>query len=130
MDVIVCLDDKGGMLFNKRRQSRDSAVFEDMKSYLFAPLAIDAFSEKLIAETGIDYEVKVPEKEDVFFLENIALDGFADKIDRVIIYKWNRVYPSDFKFSLDLAKEGFLLKETKDIVGTSHEKITREVYAK
>ena len=30
MKVIVCIDDNGGMLFNKRRQSRDRKVLEDI----------------------------------------------------------------------------------------------------
>ena len=32
MDVIVCLDEKNGMLFHGRRQSRDRRVLEDMYS--------------------------------------------------------------------------------------------------
>lgn len=28
MNVIVCVDDNNGMLFNKRRQSRDKAVID------------------------------------------------------------------------------------------------------
>ena len=31
MRVIVFLDDKNGMLFNKRRQSRDQAVLEEIQ---------------------------------------------------------------------------------------------------
>ena len=30
MRVIVCLDDRNGMLFNRRRQSRDRRVVEDI----------------------------------------------------------------------------------------------------
>ena len=30
MDVFVCLDDRGGMFFNHRRQSRDRQVIQDM----------------------------------------------------------------------------------------------------
>ena len=30
MEVIVCVDDHNGMLFNHRRQSRDQAVIADM----------------------------------------------------------------------------------------------------
>ena len=33
MTVFICLDDKNGMLFNHRRQSRDKAVIEDMLSF-------------------------------------------------------------------------------------------------
>ncbi len=128
MDIIVCLDDKGGMLFNKRRQSKDRAVLEDMKGCLSAPLTIDAFSEKLFADTGIDYRVGEPEESGVFFAENVKISEIVDTCTRIVIYKWNRIYPSDFKFDIDLPKEGFVLKSTKDFAGTSHEKITREIY--
>ena len=30
MNLIVCLDDSGGMRFNKRRQSRDSLLIKDL----------------------------------------------------------------------------------------------------
>ena len=30
MTIFVCIDDKNGMLFNHRRQSRDEAVLKDM----------------------------------------------------------------------------------------------------
>ena len=30
MNIIVCLDDNQGMLFNKRRQSKDRQVLEDI----------------------------------------------------------------------------------------------------
>ena len=34
MEIIVCLDDYGGMLFNSRRQSRDRLLIEDIISNL------------------------------------------------------------------------------------------------
>ena len=30
MKLIVCLDDKNGMMFNKRRQSRDRVLIENV----------------------------------------------------------------------------------------------------
>ncbi len=127
MDVIVCLDDKGGMLFNGRRQSKDRAVFEDIKTYLEKTLLIDAFSEKLVKESGIPYEI-CESSDGVFFAENRRIGELLNDCGRIIIYKWNRVYPSDFHFDVDLEKEGFSLVQTKDFTGNSHEKITREIY--
>ena len=31
MNIIVCLDDKNGMMFNKRRQSQDKLLRSDIK---------------------------------------------------------------------------------------------------
>ena len=34
MNVIVCLDDKNGMLFNKRRQSQDKILRLNIKEFI------------------------------------------------------------------------------------------------
>lgn len=126
MEIIVCLDDRGGMLFNNRRQSKDGAVLADIKARLSGVLTIDAFSEKLISQAGIPYEIKKPEGDCVFFAENVSVGEIIPRCTRVVIYKWNRAYPFDLKFDADLAE--FSLKESTEFAGTSHDKITREVY--
>ena len=51
MTVFVCIDDRGGMLFNKRRQSRDSKVIEDVvRTVGDGVLYISDFSELLFSE--------------------------------------------------------------------------------
>lgn len=130
MDVIVCLDDKGGMMFNNRRQSKDRAVFDDIKALGYGTVMIDAFSEKLFADSGIAVKVGEPEGGDVFFAENRRIGELLYRCGRIIIYKWNRVYPSDFNFDIDLEKEGFALVQTKEFAGNSHDKITREIYVR
>ena len=48
MDVFVCLDDRNGMLFNHRRQSRDREVIQDMLDSLDGkPLYIRPYSQVL-----------------------------------------------------------------------------------
>ncbi|MFR4122966.1 MAG: hypothetical protein ACLT0W_12285 [Clostridium sp.] len=44
----------------------------------------------------------------------------------MILYKWNRVYPADQYFAMDLS--GWKLVETVEFPGSSHEKITEERY--
>ena len=48
------------------------------------------------------------------------------QVDSVILYKWNRVYPADQYFAMDLS--GWKLVETVEFPGSSHEKITEERY--
>ena len=60
------------------------------------------------------------------FVENIALQPSLHKIDAVYRFKWNRDYPSDFKFDLDLTQ--WHLTEITEFVGNSHKNITMEVY--
>ena len=55
MNLYICLDDRNGLRFNKRRQSRDTAVLEDIRSRLTGDLLIEPFSEKLIREAEIPY---------------------------------------------------------------------------
>ena len=127
MTLYICLDDRNGLKFNNRRQSRDSAVLEDIRSQLTGSLLIDSFSEKLIREAGIPY-VLSPETAEDFFAEDIPSDEILGKTSKLVIYRWNRHYPSDVRWEPDLAGMGFILTETTEFAGTSHEKITREVY--
>jgi len=124
--LYICLDDRNGLRFNHRRQSRDSAVLEDIRSRLTGPLGIGACSETLIREAGIPYTLTQDTSD--FFAEDIPSEEILEKTGTVVIYRWNRLYPSDVKWEPDLGALGFSLRETSDFPGTSHGKITREVY--
>ena len=133
MIAVICLDDNNGMLFNNRRQSRDKILIEDLiKSSNGNKILINEFSKLLFV--GFENLVEVSDtflcdakENNICFIENVDLTEFEDKIDRLIIYKWNRVYPADFYFTLDLSKYKFT--EATDFKGNSHDKITKEVYA-
>ena len=129
MTLYICLDDRNGLQFNKRRQSRDSAVLEDIRSQCAGNLLIEPFSEKLIQEVEIPY-VLPPETAENYFAENTPSKEVLENTNKLVIYRWNRHYPSDIRWEPDLTALGFLLKETTEFPGTSHEKITREVYEK
>ena len=130
MTVYVCLDDRGGLLFNGRRLSRDAVQLADMAAE--GPLCVDVFSEKLVASAGIPYtlaEETLP-ADCRFFLENRDPDAVLPLAERVVIYRWNRQYPSDVRWEGTPADYGFSLTETSEFPGKSHEKITKEVYVK
>ena len=132
MTIYVCLDDNDGMLFNKRRQSRDVRILEDMQTQLPGVLTIDPFSEKLIGAAGIPYVLAgetLPEDAH-FFLENRPASEVAAQADQVVLYRWNRVYPADVHWDVDLSAEGFCLQGTSEFPGKSHETITKEVYTR
>lgn len=135
MTLYVCLDDKNGLLFNRRRQSRDAAVLADIRSGLPEVLTIAPFSEKLMAEAQMPY-VLAPELPDSlapdahFFLETNASKDLICSASTVVIYRWNRRYPADTYWEIDLTECGFALQETGEFPGKSHEKITKEVYTK
>lgn len=133
MNVIICLDDNNGMLFNNKRQSRDKAllsdIFCDLKDEM---LFITEFSEKLMAEYSdriiICESVSKLENGKWFFCENVDLTAFADKIEKLVVYKWNRVYPADFNCSLDFSL--FNLESESDFEGNSHSVITKQIFSK
>lgn len=127
MTLYICLDDRNGLQFNHRRQSRDAAVLEDIRRQLTGDLLIEPFSEKLIREAQIPY-VLPPETAVDFFAENVPTEEILEKTRKIVIYRWNRHYPSDITWEPDLTSLGFAFRETMEFPGTSHEKITREVY--
>ena len=131
MILIVCIDDEGGLLFNHRRVSRDTALMEEMGSYVGERLWIQPFSEKLVKEMGLPYRVSEKllteaQRGDYCFVENLALEPYRDQIEQLIVYHWNRKYPSDFK--IDLSLRDFTLLSTTEFKGKAHEKITKEIY--
>ena len=130
MKVIICVDDKLGMLFNNRRQSRDAKVLEDIFK-MTEKLRIHPFSDKLFSDytEQVDADEEFLQKADegeACFVENQHIAPYIDKIEQIILYKWNRKYPSDFK--LDLELQEWKLMEAVEFEGSSHERITREIY--
>ncbi len=129
MNVAVCIDDNCGMLFNSRRQSRDRILIEDfLRTAENNRVFIRSFSEKLFTDMNVsvnDNCLDEAEENDFCFVEDECILPFSQKIRKLIIYKWNRVYPSDFCFEMP---DGFTLTETFEFQGSSHEKITREIY--
>ncbi len=135
MIVIVCVDERNGMMFNHRRQSRDSLVCRDIFGECAGKkLYMSVYSGKLFEEMdGVQIEIsedflKQAGKEDVCFVEDMEMSGFEDQIQEVIVYKWNRRYPADRYFSVDLSDGAWELIRTEEFEGSSHERITKEVY--
>ena len=136
MTVIVCIDDRGGMLFNKRRVSRDCLVIADIEKEVGdGILYISDFSEALFVESDIS-ALSVSEplsaagKGDFVFIENFGLKDKIKQIEKLIIYKWNRRYPSDFSLDINPDESEFYIISTSDFKGHSHDKITKEIYVK
>lgn len=131
MKLIFCIDKKNGTMFGGKRQSRDKILYENilakvndsrlwMSSYS-APL-FSGESEILIDD---NYEAKA-EENDYCFIEDKGYQ--INECKEIIIYKWNRLYPSDKTLNIDLKANGFKLTSKRDFKGNSHEKITEEIY--
>lgn len=130
MNLIICLDDNKGMLFNNRRQSRDSVVTERVLALAEEKkLLMNSYSAKLFPLDSItvdeDFLLNAESVDFCFAEQKIeSLEG----VNALYLFLWNRKYPSDVKFGFDLKEEGFSIDSTEEFVGSSHEKITLEVY--
>ena len=51
---------------------------------------------------------------------------YERQIKEITVFHWNRVYPADLTFPIDLTQ--WRLEQTVEFPGHSHEKITMEVY--
>ena len=78
---------------------------------------------------------EMPKKNTMCFLESSAdIFEYAKLITKVTLYRWDKDYPADDKFDIDAfwAEKSYskieCLSELSTFPGTSHEKITKEVY--
>ena len=137
MKVIVCVDDRNGMMFNGRRQSRDRVLREHILGLAGGTkLWMNRYSARQFQDEMCD-NICV---DDAFlsrasageycFVESDRLLPFEKRIEEIRVFRWNRVYPSDVKLDLDPADRGWQRVETGEFSGSSHEKITEEVYRK
>lgn len=129
MRVMICLDDNGGMQFNGRRQSRDRAVVADMLATATGNLRMTAATATLFADAAervlvTDTPLAGAGADDTCVVEAPPLAGAP--IDKLIVYRWNRVYPADRH--LDISLENWTLESAHEFAGYSHEKITKEVW--
>lgn len=138
MIAILCLDDCGGMLFNHRRQSRDRVLVEDICSAVGnSVLWIRPFSESLFPKESFP-SLRIHENallqagtNEFCFLEDLKITPeHCMRMEKIILYRWNRHYPGDLFFDLNLSALGFCLQEKKDFEGSSHPQITKEVWSK
>ena len=126
MTVIVWAGKNGEMLFNKRRCSRDKAVVDEILSAFGQQLCVSEYSAPLfdgcrvisdLAEVG----------DGVLFLEDLPLSPALLQTEKLIVYRFDRVYPADVRLEIP---QNFTLTENTEFSGFAHEKITREVYTK
>lgn len=136
MNIIVAVDDDYGMLFHNRRQSKDCALRKKIESLVQGKtLWMNAFSRKQFEEENIAYSVaedflNQAGQGEYCFVEDQSLLPKKEEVEELILFRWNRKYPSDFKLDLIPEKCGFHCTKTEEFVGNSHEKITLEQWIK
>lgn len=95
---------------------------------------MNAYSRKQFTEENAD-QIQVEEDflskagtGEFCFVENADISAYLDQIEEICLYKWNRDYPADTYFPVDLGV--WKCVETVEFAGSSHEKITREKYVR
>ena len=123
-------------MFNHRRQSRDRTVIADIAEMIGEKnLYICSYSASLFGDGTVTTNVRedfldVAKDGDWCFVENQSVSPYAEKIETVVVYRWNRHYPSDLYFDLDPESCGFCLVDRAEFSGYSHEKITKETFTR
>ena len=131
MQVIITVENRNGMLVNHRRVSRDQKISERILAYCKEKrLWMNAYSAKLFENNP---QIRVSEtfleqKDAICFVEDQDVTPYLPEIDTIILFHWNRDYPADFFFTVDLSEWNRIHQE--EFAGKSHEKITMEVYKK
>ena len=136
MKLIVCLDDRGGLSFNDRRQSRDRALIADLlctvqgEPLYLTPYSLplfedypDAAKQLRVTDTPL---ASVPHGAYCFW--ELSVPPTDGRVSEWIVYRWNRHYPADR--TLSLPTDGYELVECYDFAGSSHERITKERHIK
>ena len=135
MKVIVAVDDDNGMMFNHRRQSQDRLLREHMlviaeKSNLW----INEYSSKQFESNdkihvSNDFMNEASEG-DYCFVEDQMISQFENKIEEMIIFKWNRRYPGDVFLDFFPVEHNMKCVRNEDFAGSSHDKISMEVWVR
>ncbi len=137
MNIIVCVDDNYGMMFNNRRQSQDRVLREHILSLSSrSRLWINHYTEKQFSQDSNSAEHLNVDDDfldkaapgEYCFVEDAPVASYESNTEKIILFKWNRKYPGDFHFDIDLSGKGWKLTSSEDFPGFSHEKITMEVY--
>lgn len=133
MIILAFVDDNMGTMFNHRRQTRDKKVIERILNLEVDKVYVSNYTAKLF--NNLPHTEKIIVDDDMLdnasddaicIVEGQDLTAYKDRINGIILYKWNKVYPSDIRLGIDLSV--FTLVHTCDFEGYSHEKITEEFY--
>lgn len=129
MILAVCVGDRLGLRFGGRRQSKDYAVRRRLLELSGGQLRMSEYSARQFEESvysGADY-LSGAKPGDWCFAEDREYLDHAGSIERIVLMRWNRHYPADEYFEFP---GKWALVRSEDFPGSSHEKITMEVYVR
>ncbi len=133
MNIILCIDKNGGMSFCGKRQSQDRVLREKIFEISSAGrLLMNSYSAKQFENNeGIVVDevfLNNANQGDFCFVEDKEIS--AENVEAFYVFNWNRKYPADLFFNVDLKAEGFKKIKKEEFQGNSHDKITLEIYSR
>lgn len=103
MKLIAIVDDNYGMMFNNRRQSKDSVLIDRIAELSKdSKLWVSMYTRSLFPHNTnivLSQNFGQADKEDYCFVEDDKVSDIKEHIDIIYLYRWNRVYPSDINIS-------------------------------
>ena len=137
MILIAAADDSYGMMFNHRRQSQDRVLRQRMLELTAGhTLWMNAYSTKQFAkDTAPNIRISEAFLDEAHtgeycFIEDMAALPYEAKVEKIVLYRWNRAYPGDFYFDIPLEAHGWKSVQATDFPGSSHACITEEQWIK
>ena len=133
MNIIVCIDKSGGMSFCGKRQSQDRVLREKVLEITNGSrLLMNSYSAKQFENPEsiiVDEDfLNNANQGDFCFVEDKEIS--SENVESFYIFNWNRKYPEDLFFEVDLKAEGFKKIKKDEFQGNSHDKITLEIYSR
>lgn len=130
MKLILCKEDQNGLMFFGKRLSMDAALRQKI-------LELSGERKLFVKEyTARQFESRerlfvcanfsAAEREDFCFAEEANPPLHA--AEELYIFSWNRRYPADSFLDMKTVEDLFTPTHTEDFVGSSHPKITLNVY--
>ena len=126
MTVIITLDAKNGLSLFGKRLSKDRKLNEEILDS-FGRIYASPYTAAMFA-AGDAVTSPIPESLPHDAAVFIETDEIPDSADTLIVYRWNRRYPSDRKYVPE--EHSWHLISSSDFLGCSHDMITKEVYGK
>ena len=131
--VAICIDERGGMLFNHRRQTSDVQIIDDMvERFGENGVFIKDFYAKLFQKyenvTVSSFPISECSENALCFIENPEILNITDDVERIVVYNWCKSYPADEYFTLDLIDIGFIRISKEKFSTEYRQKVTREVF--
>ncbi len=130
MKLILCVDDRFGMMFNNRRQTQDGVLREYLLELAGSSgIWTSVYTAKQFKTDTYPITVSDDLSQTPVGCYCFIEDGEVptNDVEEILLVKWNRTYPADKYFDrcqLDM----FELYRNEEIIGSSHDKITLEFY--